>query len=314
MINNAYEAGKRLLCGAYTQYTPSGKGLFLKSGRYGKEPKIGSIIYFYSNTMGRVAHVGVVVSVSTLNGRFHIKTIEGNTSSKEAFVRNGGCVAIKEYVFPVSDVGGKNRINGFGYPRFDDSTCSVDDFLRVLFNEVGYLEKASNASLDDKTANAGDKNYTKYGKWYGGNGLYWCQQFVSWCAYTACSWAKNAQATEWLNVDGKWNYKLHGVMVKGQWLKIDDRWYVFDEAGNMITGWFQQDDDWYYLNPEDGAMLSGQWVKKEYKDYYLTKTGIMAKGCYVAGKDIYYWVDENGEYQKQFDTKTPDLNRYELAI
>ena len=50
--------------------------------------------------------------------------------------------------------------------------------------EVGYLEKASNSQLGDKTANAGTANWTKYGAWYGGglNGYAWCAMFVSWCA------------------------------------------------------------------------------------------------------------------------------------
>ena len=56
--------------------------------------------------------------------------------------------------------------------------------LRVATAEVGYLEKASNANLDSKTANAGSNNWTKYGKWYGLNGpeAYWCHMFISWCA------------------------------------------------------------------------------------------------------------------------------------
>ncbi|MDD6482974.1 MAG: CHAP domain-containing protein [Clostridiales bacterium] len=56
--------------------------------------------------------------------------------------------------------------------------------VQVALQEVGYLEKASadEAYFDDKTANAGFGNYTKYGKWYGLNGEYWCAIFVSWCA------------------------------------------------------------------------------------------------------------------------------------
>ncbi len=56
--------------------------------------------------------------------------------------------------------------------------------LRVAAAEIGYLEKASNAGLDSKTANAGSNNWTKYGKWYGLNGpeAYWCHMFISWCA------------------------------------------------------------------------------------------------------------------------------------
>lgn len=59
--------------------------------------------------------------------------------------------------------------------------------------EVGYLEKASNANLDDKTANAGSGNYTKYARdlynagYYNGNknGYAWCDVFVDWLFYKA---------------------------------------------------------------------------------------------------------------------------------
>lgn len=56
--------------------------------------------------------------------------------------------------------------------------------------ELGYLEKASNAQLDDKTANAGYKNWNKYARdldnqrgFYNGNknGYDWCDVFVDWC-------------------------------------------------------------------------------------------------------------------------------------
>jgi len=52
-------------------------------------------------------------------------------------------------------------------------------------NEVGYLEKRSNSSLTSKTANAGSRNYTKYGEWIGANGDYWCASFISWLFYQA---------------------------------------------------------------------------------------------------------------------------------
>lgn len=57
-----------------------------------------------------------------------------------------------------------------------------DKFLAVALSQVGYLEKESNKDLDSKTANAGNKNYTKYGAWYGLNPAAWCAMFVSWCA------------------------------------------------------------------------------------------------------------------------------------
>lgn len=44
---------------------------------------------------------------------------------------------------------------------------------------IGYLEKKSNAQLDDFTANAGDANYTCFGRDYGLNPAQWCGMFVS---------------------------------------------------------------------------------------------------------------------------------------
>lgn len=61
----------------------------------------------------------------------------------------------------------------------------ADQIVMVAKEEIGYLEKESEAQLDDKTANAGHNNYTKYGKWFGWNGVAWCHIFVSWVAEKA---------------------------------------------------------------------------------------------------------------------------------
>lgn len=69
----------------------------------------------------------------------------------------------------------------------------IDKILSIANEEVGYLEKASNDQLDDKTANAGNKNYTKYARdmddldVYNGkkNGYAWCDIWVDWCFYKA---------------------------------------------------------------------------------------------------------------------------------
>ena len=60
-----------------------------------------------------------------------------------------------------------------------------DKVIKVAEAEVGYLEKRSNSGLDSKTSNAGSRNYTKYGKWIGANGEYWCASFLSWIFYKA---------------------------------------------------------------------------------------------------------------------------------
>ena len=68
----------------------------------------------------------------------------------------------------------------------------VKTVIDIALDEVGYLEKKSNRSLDSKTANAGSANYTKYGRDM--HKLYpsvmdfpasWCDAFVDWCFYKA---------------------------------------------------------------------------------------------------------------------------------
>ena len=63
---------------------------------------------------------------------------------------------------------------------------AVDKLIATAEAEIGYLEKKSNASLDDKTANAGSNNYTKYNRdlksWTGAGYIaaQWCQAFIDW--------------------------------------------------------------------------------------------------------------------------------------
>lgn len=64
--------------------------------------------------------------------------------------------------------------------------------IKTAEAEAGYLEKATNAQLDSKTANAGYNNYTKYARDHATWGTYqspkqglpWCDMFVDWCFIT----------------------------------------------------------------------------------------------------------------------------------
>jgi len=110
----------------------------------------------------------------------------------------------------------------------------ITALIRTARGEVGYLEKATNAHLEDKTANAGKANLTKYGAWYGAgkNGFPWCAVFVSWCAaqagiptsvipkYHSCG-----EAIGWFKRRGRWR----------------DRAGYIPKAGDII--FFQNGDD-----------------------------------------------------------------------
>lgn len=59
---------------------------------------------------------------------------------------------------------------------------AIQAAIKIAKAEIGYLEKASNKDLDDKTANAGNGNYTKHWRDVAPEyqGSYWCAGFISW--------------------------------------------------------------------------------------------------------------------------------------
>lgn len=85
------------------------------------------------------------------------------------------------------------------------AAITAANLVKIAAAEIGYKEKASNSNLDDKTANAGSNNWTKYARdlhaagYYNGNknGYAWCDVFVDWCFYQlAGKDAKKAQEIE----------------------------------------------------------------------------------------------------------------------
>lgn len=81
---------------------------------------------------------------------------------------------------------------------------TAKQLVAIAEAEIGYHEKASNSNLDSKTANSGNKNYTKYGRdlskagYYNGNknGYEWCDQFVDWCFFKLCGSKEKAEHLE----------------------------------------------------------------------------------------------------------------------
>lgn len=90
------------------------------------------------------------------------------------------------------------RLNGYQDVMEPESPVSsnrsVQRLLDIARAELGYLEKKSNSQLDDKLANAGDQNYTKYARDLANAGYYqaskqgyeWCDVFVDWCFHQLC--------------------------------------------------------------------------------------------------------------------------------
>lgn len=123
--------------------------------------------------------------------------------------------------------------------------------LSIALAEVGYLEKRNNHQLDSKTANAGNKNYTKYARdldaigFYNGRkqGYSWCDVFVDWCFVQAFG---AEAATEMLcQPMGKYGagvkYSAQYYMAKGRFYESrpepGDQIFFVTRKGISITGW-----------------------------------------------------------------------------
>ena len=123
---------KDVICGNFDDYTVNSCGYYEKAGRLGTTPQKGAQVFFTKNgkTNG-CHHTGIVYDVD--NTYFY--TIEGNTSSANTVVANGGCVAKKKY--SISAYKGKVL---FGYPKYElvavaqarSATKSVDEIAREV--------------------------------------------------------------------------------------------------------------------------------------------------------------------------------------
>lgn len=106
---------------------------------------------------------------------------------------------------------------------------AVDRLIHTAEAEVGYLEKASNASLDSKTANAGSKNYTKYWRdmkpeWQGEP---WCDAFVSWCFLKTFG----AEVAQKLLCGGLYSYY---TPASANYFKANKRWKTTPQRGYVV--------------------------------------------------------------------------------
>lgn len=107
---------------------------------------------------------------------------------------------------------------------------TVEKLLNIAIAEKGYLEKASLSNLDDKTANAGSGNYTKYWRDLdsGMQGDAWCQCFVNWCFYKAFG---KTDAKKLLHMSS-WSYYTP-----------------------TAAGYFKSANQWYTKNPQKGDII-----------------------------------------------------------
>ena len=91
----------------WTAYTPTAAQNYMDMGRWSGVPAIGAQIFFKNEV--RINHTGFVYMVDANK----VYTIEGNTTSGNGVVPNGGCVVKKSYLRT------NPRIAGYGMPKYE---------------------------------------------------------------------------------------------------------------------------------------------------------------------------------------------------
>ena len=94
---------------------------------------------------------------------------------------------------------GEMFLKKYGKPEQKPTGCYASSVIAVAISELGYKEKRSNSSLDEKEANAGSNNFTKYARdfdekwpnWYNGK-----KQGFAWCDLALDHWFLTAYGYE----------------------------------------------------------------------------------------------------------------------
>lgn len=169
--------------------------------------------------------------------------------------------------------------------------ATPEKVIELALSQVGYLEKKSNSQLDDFSANAGTKNYTKYARdldaipgFYNGkkNGFPWCDVFVDWLFVQAfgVEAAKQLLCQPDKSLGAGCGYSARYYMAKGQFYtkcpKPGDQIFFLDSSGEPAhTGLVYQVDNSHVYTVEgntsaaSGVVANGGGVCcKQYKLAY----------------------------------------------
>lgn len=206
---------------------------------------------------------------------------------------------------------------------------AAERLLATAAAEVGYLEKKSRAQLDDKTANAGSANFTRYardldelGDFYNGpkQGYAWCDVFVDWCfvktfgeaAALALTCQPRGSCGAGVNFSAGY-YKAKGQFHTSGPQPGDQIFFVRRGANNTISSWqhtglVEAVEDGYVRTIEgntsgaSGVVANGGGVCR--KRYKLSDPSI---GGY--GRPDYSLVEEDEPMTEQ---RVRELTREEL--
>lgn len=225
------EKGKKLARGWFS-YVESDYQTFKKAGKLSDKPVLGAKIFFWSSSLGRHGHTGIVTGIDS-NG-IGFTSIEGNTSSGNDVVeRNGGAVTRKHY----SSIPTKCEFGIIDYEENGISTTAVPKYEEITIGTGAKKLIATEAMpvFDDYDRQVGTINPTE---------VFWPDKkryvdgVTQFYIHTSVGegWCVPNHAYGWvLDPDNKWWYLLDNYCwPSGECYKVDDNWYYFDDSGYCV--------------------------------------------------------------------------------
>ena len=223
-----------LLQNDFWVYCPDVYNAFKAVGRVYSKAQVGDIVLFWSDSLNRYSHFGIVTKVLT-NGYV---TWEANTSSgNNIVIRNGGATCRKSYTY----AGRKSVFCRPDYAKYGINTQEELDVttypiktgqagLKVTASSLN-IRKKPNASSTVIGSIKKDESVYPNMKAFDNSGKRW------YYLPDKGGWVSSAYLHGWIQEEnGRWWYLLSGNKWYADELAvIDGEIYAFDAAGYMVT-------------------------------------------------------------------------------
>lgn len=99
------------------------------------------------------------------------------------------------------------------------------------------------------------------------------------------------------------------TLIDGEpWFAINGGWV----SGKYVQGWVKDNNDnncWWYVE-KNYTYPKSEWRNIAGADYCFGPDGYLFVYCYIKSEvsDTYYWVDDDGVWQKDYNTSAPEEN------
>lgn len=228
---------KELLCGDLFIYCPTGYNRFNNKKRIYSNPEVGDIVFFWSTSLNRWGHVGVVVGVDS--NKLGFTTIEANTTAgNDIVVRNGGATCRKHYTLGEKKMAfGRPDYAEYGIameePEVDLVTYAIGTGKNGLITTTNInLRKTPGDGNIIKTLPNGTAFYPSLKTFINGDPWIYSKDLDGWISSKYVEgWMQEFTCHD------KWWFVENGYKCTTRAIKcIDNVYYYFDDAGYMFQG------------------------------------------------------------------------------